>query len=186
MRLFIATTFPAEVIRQVDERLSRVKAKLPAAAWVRTDAQHLTFAFLGEQPESLVESMTALVTDSIAAIPEFEASLESCGFFPNPRHARVGWVGVRPDEKFHAVADAIRTSVTTAGVQLDRSDFRPHLTLCRIRDRWPPACIETFQKALGDYASAAFLIDRVTLFSSQLHPKGAIHTPVREFALQGH
>ena len=70
-----------------------------------------------------------------------------------------------------------------AGVTLDRGDFRPHLTLFRIRDLWPPACIEIFNGALRDYKSDPFPVDGVTLFSSELNPKGAIHTPLRTFAL---
>ena len=66
---------------------------------------------------------------------------------------------------------------------LDRAGFRPHLTLMRLRDAWPPASIETFEKSLRDYRSAPFPVDTVTIFSSRLDPTGAIHTPVRQIAL---
>ena len=112
-----------------------------------------------------------------------KADLRGSGFFPNPRHARVGWVGAVPEEKFRAVADAVRAAVKASGVTLDRGDFRAHLTLFRIRDPWPPACIEIFNGALRDYKSDPFTVDSVTLFSSELNPKGAIHTPLRTFAL---
>ena len=77
----------------------------------------------------------------------------------------------------------MRGAVKAAGVELDRTDFRPHLTLFRIRDSWLPDCIETFSAAMRDYESETFPVDGVTLFSSQLNPKGAIHTPVARFAL---
>jgi 2'-5' RNA ligase len=95
----------------------------------------------------------------------------------------VAWVGAGPEEKFTAVANAVRDGVKAAGVTLDRGDFRAHLTLFRIRDRWPPACIEIFNGALRDFKSDPIPIDSVTLFSSKLNPKGAIHTPLRTFAL---
>ncbi|MEA2164543.1 MAG: 2,3-cyclic 3-phosphodiesterase [Thermoanaerobaculia bacterium] len=183
MRLFIATSFPEPVLRTVNDRIARVKSKLPAASWVRHETQHLTFAFLGEQPESLLTTLTPLVESSLAKIPRFNARLQGGGFFPNRRHARVGWVGATPEDSFRAVADAVRSAVTAAGVELDRADFRPHLTLFRIRDRWPPACTEIFVNALQDYESDPFLVDAVTLFSSELNPKGAVHTPLQKFAL---
>ena len=34
----------------------------------------------------------------------FEATFRGCGFFPNRRHARVGWCGVDPDDRFIAIA----------------------------------------------------------------------------------
>ncbi|SRR5581483_434606 len=183
MRLFIATSFPAAVLRPVHDRVALVKSKLPPASWVRPEAQHLTFAFLGEKDEALVAKLAPVVGQALAAVPRFEAMLAGCGFFPNPRHARVGWVGVQPEASFNAVSAAVRDAVQTCGVDLDRAEFRAHLTLMRMRDRWPPACIETFNSALRDFRSEPFTIDAVTLFSSRLDPKGAVHTPLRQFPL---
>ena len=183
MRLFIATSFPEPVLRTVNDRVAKVKSKLPAASWVRPETQHLTFAFLGEQPESLLTTLNPLVESNLTRVPRFDGRLQGGGFFPNRRHARVGWVGATPEGAFQAVADAVRSAVKEAGVALDQSAFRPHLTLFRIRDRWPPACTEIFISAFQDYASNPFLVESVTLFSSELNPKGAIHTPLREFAL---
>lgn len=183
MRLFIATTFPQDVLAGVNARIARVKNKLAAASWVRPETQHLTFAFLGEQPETLVDTLAPLVEKRLAGAKKFEARLHDSGFFPNPRHARVAWVGVTPPEAFRAIADGVRAAVKDAGVVLDGTEFKPHLTLCRIRDVWPPACIEAFNGALRGYESAPFTVDHVTLFASQLNPSGAVHTPLREMRL---
>jgi len=183
MRLFIAISFPESELRAISDRIAMVKSKLPPAAWVRPETQHLTFAFLGEQPESLLPALATCVEKSLGAVPRFDGYLRGSGFFPNPRHARVGWVGAAPEEKFTAVANSVRSGVKDAGVTLDGGDFRAHLTLFRIRDQWPPACIDIFNGALRDFKSDAFKVDAVTLFSSELNPKGAIHTPLRTFAL---
>jgi RNA 2',3'-cyclic 3'-phosphodiesterase len=184
MRLFIATTFPADVLRLLSERVAPVRPKLPPASWVRPETQHLTFAFLGEQPEPLVDALAPLLTTRLRSVPRFDACLRGCGFFPNPRHARVGWVGAEPEERFGEVANAVRSAVKDAGVELDRSEFRPHLTMMRMREGWPPLSIETFTKALRDYKSETFPVDGVTLYASKLSPKGAEHTALREFELR--
>jgi 2'-5' RNA ligase len=160
-----------------------VRSKLPQAAWVKPESQHLTFAFLGEQDESIIATLDPRLRHELEAMKPFEARLCGAGFFPNPRLARVGWVGVSPAERFSETAAAVRRAVREAGVELDRADFKPHLTLVRIRNSWPPACLETFRSALADFASTPFRVDAVTVYSSRLHPNGAIHTPVREFAL---
>jgi len=185
MRLFIATAFPEDVLRALNERVAPIKNRLPPASWVRPETQHLTFAFLGEQPESLIDPLTPLVERELKNVPRFEGTLHGSGFFPNPRHARVGWMGVDPEEKFVAIAHGVRAAVTAAGVELERNEFRPHLTVMRMREGWPPMSIETFNRALRDFRSTPFAIDGVTLYSSQLNPKGAIHTPLRRFALGG-
>jgi len=183
MRLFIATSFPPEVLRDLNERITRFKSRLPAASWVRPETQHLTFAFLGEQPEELIEKLTVPLGAAIGKLTRFEASLQNCGFFPNPRHARVGWIGIEPNDKFSGIANAVREVVTNNGVELDRADFKPHLTVMRMREGWPPASIELFSKSMRDYRSEKFPVEAITLFSSELNPKGAIHTAQRTFAL---
>ena len=183
MRLFIATSFPDAVLRDLNERVAKLRPRLPAASWVRPETQHLTFAFLGEQAEELVTKIEGELTSAIATVPRFAARLRASGFFPNPRHARVGWIGLEPDAQFARIAALVRDVVTKNGVTLDGGDFKAHLTMLRIRDRWPPMSIELFTSALRDYQSETFMVDTVTLYSSRLDPKGAVHTPLRTFAL---
>ena len=183
MRLFIAGTFPPEILRDLNERVALLRPRLPTASWVREETQHLTFAFLGEQPESLIAKISPALTTNLLVIPRFEAHLEGSGFFPNARRARVGWIGLEPDANFATIANAVRSVVTKHGVVLDGGEFRPHLTLMRMRDSWPPASIDLFTRSLHDYRSPAFTVGSVTLFSSQLNPRGAIHTPLATFSL---
>ena len=183
MRLFIATSFPESVLRELHERVRRVKTKLPPASWVRLETQHLTLAFLGEQNESVIARLDPFVASALAPMRQFPAQLKGCGFFPNTRRSRVGWAGVTPEEKFIAVADAVRAAVKETGIQLDGAEFKPHLTLCRIRDSWPPGCVEIFNAAFGKLESEPFAVDHITLYSSRLNPNGAVHTPLRQFAL---
>jgi 2'-5' RNA ligase len=183
MRLFIATTFPDAATRPINERVTAIRSRLPSASWVRPESQHLTFAFLGEQPETLLDTVAPQLSASVGGVRRFEATLHGCGFFPNARHARVGWVGAEPESAFNDVARAVREAVLASGVTLDRDNFRSHLTLMRIRDQWPPACVELFSRTLKDHRSVPFDVAEVTLYASELHPKGAIHTALRTFAL---
>lgn len=183
MRLFIATSFPEPVVRELNDRVTRLRPRLPAASFTRPESQHVTFAFLGEQPELLVDELTPMLAEALARVPRFEATLHGAGVFPNPRHARVGWVGLEPEARFGEVARVVRDCVTRSGIALDRADFKPHLTVMRIRDPWPPASIQLFTTSLRDYRSKPFTVDAVTLYSSELNPKGAIHTAVKRFGL---
>ncbi len=166
MRLFIATHVPVGV--RVD------RSKFPRASWVRPESQHLTFAFLGEQEESVVDRIR------IEPGPPFEARLQGCGFFPDRRRPRVGWVGVEPAERFLDLAHRVREGLH--GIDFDAKPFKPHLTLVRMRDPWPLDAIALFEQELRDY-SAAFIVDRVTLYASQLNPNGAVHTPLKTWGL---
>ena len=184
MRLFIATTFPAAATDPINERVAAIRTRLPSASWVRPESQHLTFGFLGEQPQSVIDALAPRLTENLAQIAKFEATLHDCGFFPNPRHARVGWMGVEPEAAFNRVAGAVREAVVATGLKLDRETFRSHLTLMRIRDPWPPASVDLFSRTLRDFRSVPFTVDTITIFSSQLNPNGAVHTPQHSFKLK--
>ena len=183
MRLFIATSFPESVTRELNELVAAQKSRLPSASWVRPHSQHLTYAFLGEQEESILDKLASPLETRLHEVQAFQASLHGCGFFPNPRRARVGWVGLQPEEPFRSIAVVVRDEVRRAGIELDGGDFRPHLTLMRIRDSWPPASIQMFEKIFGGFRSNPFLVNEVILFSSKLNPNGAVHTPMRTFKL---
>src|SRR5216684_3200250 len=114
MRLFIATSFPEPELRAINDRIAKVKSKLPAASWVRPETQHLTFAFLGEQPESLLTTLSPLVESRLAHVPRFEALWQGGGFFPTRRHAGVVGGGATPEDSFRAVAEAVRGAVMEA------------------------------------------------------------------------
>ena len=183
MRLFIAVHFPPAVLADLNERVASLRPRLPSASWVKEGSQHVTLAFLGEQDEAKVVAFASPLEQQLREIGSFESRLHGCGFFPNPRRARVGWIGLEPEAPFVKMAAVVRETVTAHGIALDAAEFRPHLTLMRMRDAWPPASIELFSKSLRDYSSAPFSVSSVTLFASQLDPKGAIHTALRTFGL---
>jgi 2'-5' RNA ligase len=184
MRLFIASSFPDAITRDLNDRVQRLRPRLPSASWVRPEAHHVTYAFLGEQSQALADAIAPKLRIALAEIPSFPATLSGSGFFPNARRARVGWVGLQPEAAFQSIASAVREVVIGAGVALDRAEFRPHLTLMRIRDPWPPASADLFESTLRSFRSEPFSVGEVTLFSSRLLPEGAVHTPVESFTLR--
>jgi len=80
MRLFIATAFPEEVLHALNARVTPIKTKVPPATWVRPQTQHLTFAFLGDQDESLIDRLAPMVEQELAGVGRFEGTLHGCGF----------------------------------------------------------------------------------------------------------
>ncbi|MBK5258586.1 MAG: RNA 2',3'-cyclic phosphodiesterase [Thermoanaerobaculia bacterium] len=163
MRLFIASSFPEAATRELNHVIASLRPRLPKASWVRPEAMHLTYVFLGDR----------MISPSFDGIAPFKARLRGCGFFPNRSHARVGWIGVEPEEPFIEIAGRVEAE----------NDFRPHLTITRIRDRWPEDAIDAFEADLHDFRSEFFVVDTVTLYSSELKPGGAVHTPMSEFVL---
>jgi 2'-5' RNA ligase len=65
-----------------------------------------------------------------------------------------------------------------AGFSPEERAFRPHLTLGRVRDRAHPELA-----AAGALAAEPFRVAEVVLFRSDLHPDGAVHTPLERMPL---
>lgn len=182
LRLFIAVELSAEV-RQALARLQQdLQRQLPpkVVRWTNADGVHLTLKFLGDTPESRVAAITQGITSAAAGFAPFELRVAGLGCFPNPRQARVLWVGV-PD-----VPKALAGLQRAVDLQMARLDFpretrpfSPHLTLGRVNDRSSSAERQALagllmRKQVGDLGTVS--VQEVVLFQSELRPGGAVYT----------
>jgi RNA 2',3'-cyclic 3'-phosphodiesterase len=167
LRLFVALELPADVREALAaEDTSGLRA-------VPLEALHLTLAFLGARPPSDV--------DAIARVLQAEAGT------PAPRLATAGTV-LLPRGRPRVVAVALddlegtlaglqsrlSSGLEAAGVYTpEKRPFRAHVTFARVRPR-------ALLPRIGSASSTpiVFTADRLTLFQSQLHPKGARYTAV--------
>lgn len=163
--------------------MTPLRPALPSASWTRSDAFHLTFAFLGEQGEEVLAPIRGRLEAAVASIPRFEVTVSGCGFFPSASRARVAWIALQPEEPLKLVAEAVRSALRASKVDFDVKPYVPHLTLARLRRRWTLADIELFREAFGCVSTGPAEIDSVILYQSRLSPNGAIHTPLQRVAL---
>src|SRR5579864_6239270 len=165
MRLFTGIDLP----EQVRERLERLLMHLRPAAHLKWSAVynlHLTLKFIGEWPE---EKLT---------------ELEGLGWFPNPHHPRVFWVGLQAGENLTALVRDTEEALAPLGVAKDDRAFAPHLTLARIKD---PVPLEPLRKAIALLESTefgSFPADRFHLYRSQPGSAGSIYTKLSEYRFQ--
>ncbi len=146
---------------------------------------HCTIRFLGNVEESKVTGIAEEARTAIAQarIPPFECKLKACGVFPNPRHARVMWIGLSPEEPFQQIQEAIDESLIAAGAAFKQEHpFHPHLTLFRFQERYRlPANFEFL-----DFSENApsVLVSEVVLIESKTFVDGPVHATRAKFELQ--
>jgi 2'-5' RNA ligase len=95
---------------------------------------HLTLAFLGE----LDEDGLGRATDALAvAAPRMGApwTVEwgATGAFPSLTRPRVLWLGLVDDAPTVSAAEVLREELAARGLPVEERQFRPHLTLARVR-----------------------------------------------------
>ena len=94
MRAFIAVEIPENVRRKVTDLVNSVRSNQPIK-WVEFQNLHITLKFLGEVPDEKVKKVVELLGSVTKDIKPFIMSLHGLGCFPNPRSARVLWIGMR-------------------------------------------------------------------------------------------
>ena len=149
--------------------------------WDGPDKWHLTLQFLGAVPR-LAPVAEALAT-AVGETTAFPFRLGGSGAFPNPRRARVVWIGAAlGGDALVGLAGAVTAALRPVGFEADRP-LHPHLTVARLK---VPADAGPVLAALGSEAvGPAFPVGEVVLYESRLSPAGPKYTAVERFCLGG-
>jgi 2'-5' RNA ligase len=200
MRLFVAIDIDTVIRERIANFLEGVREFAPGARWVGTDTFHITLRFIGEKSPQDTEAIKRALA-GIKAAPT-TVSFRGSGFFPNPRSARVFWVGIEADPNLPPLANAVDDALSGLRIPREEHAFTPHLTLARGGDsRHPRGGSGRPQQRPGDRPSNAFarLQEKLAaipppefgsmtateffLYESKLSPKGAHYTKLERFAL---
>jgi 2'-5' RNA ligase len=178
MRLFVAVDLDDDVRREVGGVIARMRgsivdSRVARVSWVAPELLHLTLHFLGS-----VESVTAArIAEAVAEridLAAFRVTFEGLGTFPPRGRPAVIWLGVgQGRESLIELHGIIGARLKAAGVQLEARPFSPHLTLARVKQ-----ASGHFTTREGKWGLSPSLVDRVTLYESQLARHGATHTEV--------
>lgn len=99
---------------------------------------HITLAFLGELPATVLPPLCAAIDNYLAEQPLASASLEldTLGYWPRPG---ILWLGPKTwPPSLQQLALKLRGAAQRHGGKRDRNSFQPHITLFR-RVGHPPA-----------------------------------------------
>jgi 2'-5' RNA ligase len=180
MRLFIGLDLPAEIVRNLEDLLDRLR---PAARinWSPPANLHITTKFIGEWPEEGSPELKA----TLAALPSrapIDVHIHRVGFFPNPHSPRVFWCGIEAPGLDVLAADTDRATATL-GIETETRDFSPHLTLARIKERIDLQPLREQIAALPSLDFGRFEARAFFLYRSHLRPGGSVYTKLEEFPL---
>ncbi len=176
-RLFIALSPPPPVIHA----LVAVAQPLPDVTWTKPEQLHLTLRFLGDVPIEQIERVIQRL--ATVRVGPFVLPVETLGTFPPNRPPRVLWAGVgAAHPRLFQLRQRIDDAVLAEGVNLDVRTFHPHATLARCG---PGAAkpVAHWLHTNREFTAPPFRVEAFDLYSSELHPAGAIHTLKQRFPL---
>ena len=183
MRAFIAVELPPEVKKNIAGLVGDLKRIDAPVKWVEPENLHITLKFLGEVEESKIEKLIALVSSAVAGTGSFNVKFEGIGKYP-----RVIWVGTgQGAEELCKIASAVEKNLAKAGYQKEEREFKPHITIGRVKDQsqGEKGVDELKEKirSLKDPKFGAGMVDRILVMQSTLTPNGPIYEKIKEVSL---
>lgn len=178
IRTFIAVDVSANIRNNASRLIHRLSAETVDFNWVEKDHLHITLNFLGDVEEMSVPKVCRLVEEAISDFGSFELSISGLGCFPKPEKPRVMWMGVDAGgDELVELNERLAVTLETMRFPRDRHDYRPHLTLGRIRrgGRWSPALTEAVAQG-AEQIGGTMIVDKVVVYSSYLDRRGPTYT----------
>jgi 2'-5' RNA ligase len=158
-RLFTGLEIPL----RIRQHLALLRAPLVRARWIAPEDMHITLRFAGD----LDARTAAAFADGLGAIrgKPFAVTIKGVGAFGG-RDPRVLWAGVEPGGELAALYRANERAARAAGIGPDPRQFRPHVTLARMRR----ARLEAVARFLGENGALRiepFLATKFLLLSAR-------------------
>ncbi len=159
----------------------------PDAAWTRPASWHVTIKFLGDGSAEALENFSRALGPAASAVRGGGLLPAGAAVFPSRGPARVlalGFARTSSLEDLDGLASAAEREARRFGLKQENRAFHPHVTLARIRSRWPPDAVERFRRVAGEWKLPEFRAEGCVLFASRLGPAGAVHTPLAQWAFR--
>jgi len=190
MRAFIAVELPDAVLGELRRALNLMReAEIHNLRTVRPEGIHLTLKFLGDIENSQVEPLIIAMKKAASEVQPFKIHLGKTGAFPDIQRPRVLWAGVDGEmESLKAIQQSLEKAVEGLGVEGERREYNPHLTMARIRGG---ASEEEGQKVAQLLSitildeSLSIPVDSISLMRSTLTPNGAVYDRLASATMGG-
>ena len=178
VRCFVAIEIPKSVQALLKPIQTRLQSELRKVSWAKSGNFHLTLKFLGAVHSEAIEVVSEAVAKVATTQTPFSVEFGGIGAFPTLVRPRVLWVGLKHGgATVSHLAKAVNLELKSLGFPMD-TRFHPHLTLGRFRS---PTNLQPLKSVLRKYDTidgATVSVNEITVMQSQLHPNGAIYTPL--------
>ena len=151
--------------------------------WVDPENIHITLKFFGETPEHHIPGINMALKKASNGVSPFELSLTNTGIFGSSSKARVIWFGIDPSNELNLLFNNILRELKNIGMENDRQNFVPHLTVGRIKSLEDK---KFFQQVIDKHREGHIQKEEVNkfhLFESILSPQGPTYNIIETFEL---
>lgn len=175
-RLFSAIEIP----RSIAERLTLLRAGLSGARWIDPENYHLTLRFIGDVDGATARDFTSALGG--IDVPPFQLRLNGLGSFGG-RKPRAIFAGIAPSDSLEALQRANERAAREAGLPPEGRNFKPHVTLARLRGARADA-VAAYLERQGGVVAEPFSVTRFVLYSSRASVGGGPYVVEAAYPLE--
>jgi 2'-5' RNA ligase len=187
IRAFLAIAPAAEVLQEIGNIQSRLKPSCPFdIRWLKPESIHLTLKFFGNVSEEDIMVLVRIVEQHSPTLAPMQLAVRKLGVFPALQRPRVLWIGLEGETApLFTLQQNLELGWAACGFAREDRPFRPHLTIGRIKSSRLAGDPGKFMAQAGDCPAGSFRTDGLTLFQSDLTPRGAIYNQLAWFPFGG-
>ena len=185
-RVFCAIDVPHNVRARLMAYVNELREEFPhaKASWSRPDNIHLTLKFLGEIPQSRVDSLSKAAEHAARSLEPFTVRLDGTGVFPTHDAPRVLWVGIEdPDAGLGKLYRALESECRAAGFPREQRPFHAHITIARIRRTDAGSRDLAHRHRKLAFTSDPFKVNTLRVIRSILDSRGSRYLPLADCSL---
>lgn len=181
MRAFIALEIPGEIRTYLQSIIKSMAIHMDGVKWVNREGQHVTLKFFGEIEETKAFKIRETISHIEKRYAPFVVTLKGIDAFPGKKRARVIVATLEKGvDNIRGIFNDIEDNLSMIGVEKEKRDFTPHVTLGRRKMPMP-----LLDRDMARLEERSFVLDNLVLFSSTLTREGAIYNPVWGIKLGG-
>ena len=177
-RTFIA--FRVQAGRDLLAVMERLRKVLYGAGikWVDPEKLHVTLTFIGDTPAHKVADISRIMDKHVPLFPAPDLCIRGMGVFRSINNPRVIWLGLDPIPGLNILKDEIDHDLRHAGFKIERREFKPHLTLGRIKSLERKSDLAKLIRENQDRLILSTAIRELVLYESILRPEGPRYIPL--------
>lgn len=177
MRFFIALEIPDNCLQSLKTVQQDLQQIIPDIRLTQNEKLHLTIAFIGEQPEIMIDDLTRVIKNAVAGISPFPIIPAYVDAFPNLHHPHTFWVGVKGDiDKLMVIRERIKDGIAKLGLDTDDRRYIPHIAVGKVNSNY---VLSEHQEALLQEMAVKEDFESINIISIKLFesiPEEGFHT----------
>lgn len=179
VRTFVAILLDDAVRGALASAMDSLRPCQARVAWVPAGNLHLSAAFLGNVPRTMVGDLSAVLDETVAGVSPFAVRVRGVGTFGR----RVVWAGVEAPRALFEIQGRVVEGVARLGVPGDKRPYKPHITLGRIRSGADDLSVRLRRLGSPDFGMLA--VNEVSLMRSEMQPAHAVYSLLHAARLGG-